>query len=85
MHSSGENRTPKGRRGVLSGYQLGWLRPEQKWWAYRPLHEMLCAGKVPEQWIGTRAEQEIPVSNGCSTVCAPATSQLVSALGKSTN
>ena len=60
VHSSGENRTLKGRRGVLSGYQLGWLRPEQKWWAYRPLHDMLCAGEVPSQWVGTPAEHEIP-------------------------
>ena len=30
MHAGGENTTAAVRKSVLTGYQLGWLRPENK-------------------------------------------------------
>jgi ectoine hydroxylase-related dioxygenase (phytanoyl-CoA dioxygenase family) len=49
VHAAGENTTSRARRCVLSGYQLGWLRTEQKFWAYKPLHEALSAGEFHNQ------------------------------------
>ena len=46
VHGAGENRSDRGRKSILSGYQLGWLRPEIKFWAHRPMHDALAAGGV---------------------------------------
>ena len=40
MHGSGANLTPNGRKCLLSAFQLGWLRPEYKFWAHKELHEV---------------------------------------------
>ena len=46
IHGSGKNETELGRKSLLSSYQLGWLRPEYKFWAHRPLHDALSAGEL---------------------------------------
>ena len=46
MHGSGENTTDAGRKSLLSSYQLGWLRPEYKFWAHRELHDALSNGEI---------------------------------------
>jgi hypothetical protein len=40
MHGSGANKTSKGRKCLLSAFQLGWLRPEYKFWAHKELHQV---------------------------------------------
>jgi ectoine hydroxylase-related dioxygenase (phytanoyl-CoA dioxygenase family) len=44
IHAGGENTTQAIRKSVLTGYQLGWLRPENKFHAYKPLHDALING-----------------------------------------
>lgn len=44
IHAGGENVTQAIRKSVLTGYQLGWLRPENKFHAYKPLHDALING-----------------------------------------
>jgi ectoine hydroxylase-related dioxygenase (phytanoyl-CoA dioxygenase family) len=41
MHGSGANSTRYGRKSLLSSFQLGWLRPEYKFWAHKELHQVL--------------------------------------------
>ena len=45
MHGGGDNTTQAIRKSVLTGYQLGWLRPENKFHAYKPLHDALVNGQ----------------------------------------
>ena len=46
IHGSGVNSTDIGRKSLLSSFQLGWLRPEYKFWAHKDLHEALSDGKM---------------------------------------
>lgn len=46
IHGSGANETTEGRKSLLSSYQLGWLRPEYKFWPYRELHEAAASGAI---------------------------------------
>jgi ectoine hydroxylase-related dioxygenase (phytanoyl-CoA dioxygenase family) len=46
IHGSGVNSTECGRKSLLSSFQLGWLRPEYKFWAHKSLHEALSDGKM---------------------------------------
>ena len=47
LHSAGRNYSSEGRRTLLSGYQLGWLRPENNFWGHGPLREAIHGGKGP--------------------------------------
>jgi hypothetical protein len=39
LHGGGANHTEATRRGILTGYQVGWALPEYRYWSYRPLHD----------------------------------------------
>ena len=47
LHSAGRNDSAEGRRTLLSGYQLSWLRPENNFWGHTPLREAIHSGKGP--------------------------------------
>ena len=47
IHGSGVNSTDVGRKSLLSSYQLGWLRPEQRFWHHRPLYDAIHGGGPP--------------------------------------
>ena len=49
IHGSGVNSTDVGRKSLLSSYQLGWLRPEYKFWAHKELHRALSDGLMSEE------------------------------------
>jgi ectoine hydroxylase-related dioxygenase (phytanoyl-CoA dioxygenase family) len=49
VHAGGTNTTAVKRKSFLTGYQLGWLRPENKFWAYQPLHDKVLAGGYSEE------------------------------------
>jgi hypothetical protein len=53
MHGSGANTTPNGRKCLLSAFQLGWLRPEYKFWAHKELHQVSLHSCVDIQdpWV----------------------------------
>ena len=44
LHSAGKNNASTGRRTVLSGYQLGWLRPENNFWGDKALRDAVYNG-----------------------------------------
>ena len=44
LHSAGKNNASTGRRTVLSGYQLGWLRPENNFWGDKALRDAVYGG-----------------------------------------
>ena len=72
IHGAGTNTTAVPRRTVLTGYQLGWLKPENKWFAHQGLHAALSAGEFGDEmaellghvdrstaregWLGTRRD-----------------------------
>lgn len=49
VHGGGTNTTDVKRKSVLTGYQLGWLRPENKFYAYKPLHDAMVAGQFSDE------------------------------------
>jgi len=49
VHAGGTNTTEVKRKSFLTGYQLGWLRPENKFFAYKPLHDAVIAGQFSDE------------------------------------
>eukprot|EP00933_Yihiella_yeosuensis_P009059 TRINITY_DN114847_c0_g1_i1.p1 TRINITY_DN114847_c0_g1~~TRINITY_DN114847_c0_g1_i1.p1 ORF type:complete len:421 (+),score=57.66 TRINITY_DN114847_c0_g1_i1:115-1377(+) len=41
LHGGGRNSSDKPRKSLLSGYLLGWLRSEHRFWSYKPLQERI--------------------------------------------
>lgn len=41
LHAGGANATQHTRRSLLTGYICGWLRSEHRFWAYRPLRDLV--------------------------------------------
>lgn len=40
LHGAGQNTTDdRFRKGIITGYTLGWLRTEHRFWVYKPLRE----------------------------------------------
>ena len=66
VHGGGENNTDRIRKSVLTGYQLGWLRPENKFWAYKPLHEALVAGEFSDELATLLGHADREASEGWS-------------------
>ena len=49
VHGGGKNTTDVRWKSVLTDYQLGWLRPENTFHAYKPLHDALLAGQFGDE------------------------------------
>lgn len=41
LHAGGHNRSNETRKGMLVSYQLGWLRPEHRFYAHKELYEQV--------------------------------------------
>lgn len=49
LHGGGLNvTTDQRRKGVLSGYEVGWLKSEHRFWTYKPLREKVARGELSE-------------------------------------
>jgi hypothetical protein len=68
---AGVNSTNVGRKSLLSSFQLGWLRPEYKFWAHKELHNALSDGKMkPELTVHSYIQfRRLALPEGVGVVC----------------